>query len=63
MKIEFIKEKNEITGYKLIPETTDEKYDINKVRNMYFMRKVRYDGREKGCSKFAGNLKFKVENL
>tara|TARA_Y100001937_G_scaffold21521_1_gene30351 strand:+ start:790 stop:987 length:198 start_codon:yes stop_codon:yes gene_type:complete len=60
MKIEITKDKNKKTiGYKLIPETTHEKYQINELRNWYFFQKVEYDGREKGCSKFAGNLKFK----
>lgn len=60
MKIEFIKDDNDKTiGYKLIPENESEKYQINEIRNEYFFGSVKYAGREKGCSKFAGNLKFK----
>tara|TARA_R100000734_G_C3300623_1_gene91310 strand:+ start:43 stop:231 length:189 start_codon:yes stop_codon:yes gene_type:complete len=62
MKLELIKNKeNETTGYKLIPETETEKYNINEIRNNYFFGSVKYDGREGGCSKFAGNLKFKFK--
>ena len=60
MKLELIKNKeNKITGYKLIPETEKEKFSINTLRNNYFFGSVEYDGREGGCTKFAGNLKFK----
>jgi hypothetical protein len=62
MKLELIKNKeNKNTGYKLIPETKDEKYNINEIRNNYFFNSVLYDGRERGCKKFVGNLKFKFK--
>jgi len=64
MKIEFIKDDNDKKiGYKLIPENESEKYQINEIRNEYFFGSVRYAGREGGCSKFAGNLKFKFYEL
>jgi hypothetical protein len=64
MKIEFIKDDNDKKiGYKLIPENESEKYQINEIRNQYFWGSVKYNGRENGCSKFAGNLKFKFGEL
>jgi hypothetical protein len=64
MRIEFTKDDNDKTiGYKLIPENESEKYQINEIRNQYFFGSVKYDGREGGCSKFAGNLKFKFAEL
>tara|TARA_R100000329_G_scaffold49721_2_gene45798 strand:+ start:2109 stop:2306 length:198 start_codon:yes stop_codon:yes gene_type:complete len=65
MKIEFIKDENKKTkGYKLIPQTKSEKYQINEIRNWYYFQTVEYDGREGGCSKFAGKLRFKfIETL
>lgn len=64
MQIELIKTDNgKTTGYKLIPENTDEKYVLNELRNNYFFGEVNYDGRENGCSKFAGNLIFKFANV
>ena len=62
MKLELIKNKeNKFTGYKLIPETEGEKNSINTIRTNYFYGSVDYDGREGGCDKFAGNLKFKFK--
>jgi len=64
MKIEFTKDDNDKTiGYKMIPENESEKYQINKIRNQYFFGSVKYAGRENGCPKFAGNLKFKFTEL
>ena len=64
MRIELTKNDNNKTiGYKLIPENESEKYQINEIRNQYFFGSVKYDGREGGCSKFAGNLKFKFAEL
>jgi|TARA_R100000479_G_scaffold103635_1_gene51727 hypothetical protein len=64
MKIELIKDENKnTTGYKLIPETKSEKYQINEIRNWYFFHTVKYDGREGGCSEFAGSLRFKFKKL
>ncbi len=64
MKIEFTKDDNNKTiGYKMISENESEKYQLNKIRNQYFFGSVKYNGREEGCWKFAGNLKFKFAEL
>jgi len=63
MKVEFIKnEEQKSIGYKLIPEDESEQYQLNEIRNNYFFGSVSYDGREKGCEKFSGNLKFKFNS-
>ena len=62
MKIQFIKDGDKKNiGYKMIPENESEKYQINEIRNNYFFGSVKYGGRENGCSKFAGTLKFEFE--
>lgn len=67
MKLEIIKNENgDYRGYKLIPETEEEAYALNFIRNIEFGHNgFKYDGREtnKNFPEHAGDLKWIVKPI
>ena len=63
MKVEITRDENhKAIGWSIEGETEEEKYIVNTIRNLQYGgfndTAIRYDGREGGCSKYAGKLKW-----